>query len=346
MTPTPRHPAAADAARYAHGTLPGPAARVMEAHVETCGACAARVSAEVRRTEAGPALAAVRAGLLAAVARETAAARAAAAPRATPSPGPAHPGPPTPAHPGPPTPARTAGGRFARRRGTSRRVPAESRTRRPGRPRSPYRPRARTPLAALFAALFAVLRPGWWLALVLVPALCLLLGRGAGNPDARVLLVACAPLLPLAGVALAYGPGADPAHEIALASPRGGLRLFLLRAALVCGVSVPVLTAAGALLPRVPEGPGAAAWLLPALALTLVALGAGPVLGQGGAAAAAAAGWGAALLLPGGAGGGWQGLPARIALVTGDPAARTAWLLLAALAALTVLGRRERYHHT
>ncbi|NEA39252.1 hypothetical protein G3I42_08185, partial [Streptomyces sp. SID11385] len=51
------------------------------------------------------------------------------------------------------------------------------------------------------------------------------------------------------------------------------------------------------------------------------------------------------LLLPGGGGGGWQGLPARVALVTGDPAARTAWLLVAALAALTVLTRREHYHH-
>ncbi|MFJ4437170.1 zf-HC2 domain-containing protein [Streptomyces sp. NPDC088923] len=339
MTPAPRHPGAAHAARYAHGTLPEPAASALETHVETCGACAALVSAEVRRTEAGPALAAVRAGLLAAVARETTDARpGAATSREAPSPRAAS----EPAAPAAPPPARTAGGRFARRRGTSHGLSARPRTRRPGRLPAPYRPRLRPP----FAALLAVLRPGWWLALVLVPALCLLLGRGAGNPGARVLLVACAPLLPLAGVALAYGPGADPAHEIALASPRGGLRLFLLRAAVVCAVSVPLLATAGALLPRVPEGPGAAAWLLPALALTLVALGAGPVLGPGGAAAAAAAGWGAALLLPGGGGGGWQGLPARIALVTGEPAARFAWLLVAVLAALAVLTRREHYHRT
>ncbi|WP_037869187.1 zf-HC2 domain-containing protein, partial [Streptomyces sp. SPB074] len=86
MNPAPRHLATAHATHYARGTLPGPAARALEAHVEACGSCAALVSAEVRRTGAGPALAAVRAGLLAAVARETATAPAPSVPHpATPA---------------------------------------------------------------------------------------------------------------------------------------------------------------------------------------------------------------------------------------------------------------------
>ena len=45
--------------------------------------------------------------------------------------------------------------------------------------------------------------------------------------------LALAPLLPMVGVALAYGPTADPAYEIAAATPYSGVRLLALRTAFV-----------------------------------------------------------------------------------------------------------------
>jgi hypothetical protein len=42
-----------------------------------------------------------------------------------------------------------------------------------------------------------------------------------------------APLVPLVGVAVAYGPEADPAHELTATAPYSGLRLVLLRTAAV-----------------------------------------------------------------------------------------------------------------
>lgn len=79
-----------------------------------------------------------------------------------------------------------------------------------------------------------------------------------------------APLLPLAGVAVAYGPEVDPTYEVGLAAPRGSFALLLLRAAAVI-VSTTAMVAIAAL--AVPGLHGsAAAWLLPSLGLTLAAL--------------------------------------------------------------------------
>jgi hypothetical protein len=79
-----------------------------------------------------------------------------------------------------------------------------------------------------------------------------------------------APLLPLAGIAAAYGPGIDPTYEIGLAAPLRSFRLLLLRAAAVLGTATLLAAAASLALPRL--GPGAAAWLLPSLGLTACGL--------------------------------------------------------------------------
>ncbi|HEU5241489.1 MAG TPA: hypothetical protein VFU25_05705, partial [Ornithinibacter sp.] len=79
-----------------------------------------------------------------------------------------------------------------------------------------------------------------------------------------------APMLPVAGVAAAYGRDADPAHEIAVASPYSMLRLMLLRALTVVVATIGLTLLAGLLL--VDEGAAAAAWLLPAAALTTATL--------------------------------------------------------------------------
>ncbi|MFH8370642.1 zf-HC2 domain-containing protein [Streptomyces sp. NPDC018031] len=140
---------------------------------------------------------------------------------------------------------------------------------------------------------------GAWLVAVLVVCVgAVVLAYGAGFDGVRPVLLAVAPLLPLAGVAVSYGPSADPVHEIALAAPSGGLRLLLTRCAAVLAVSLPLLTAASAVAPDRPGVPGPAAWLLPGLALTLSCLALGSYIGCLAAAGILAGGWSLALLAP------------------------------------------------
>lgn len=109
------------------------------------------------------------------------------------------------------------------------------------------------------------LRRAWYLALVIV----VVVGLGAARPDepdTLFTLLVLAPLVPVLGVAMAYGPAADPAHEVHLATPVRGLRLIAIRATTVLVVAV---LAIGLLSLMSPETrPMAAAWLLPSLALT------------------------------------------------------------------------------
>lgn len=92
---------------------------------------------------------------------------------------------------------------------------------------------------------------------------------GRADPAMLVFLVVAA-LLPVGGVAAAYGPGMDPTFEVGLASPMRSSRLLLTRAAAVLGTST-VLTGAAALaLPA--HDWTAAAWLLPSLGLALASL--------------------------------------------------------------------------
>ena len=92
-------------------------------------------------------------------------------------------------------------------------------------------------------------------------------GEGA---DRIVVFLTLAPLLPLAGVALAFGPKVDPTYEVALAAPIDGFRLFLIRAMTVLGGSTLGLLIMSALMPS--GGLQRIAWLLPALATTSLAM--------------------------------------------------------------------------
>lgn len=80
-----------------------------------------------------------------------------------------------------------------------------------------------------------------------------------------------APLVPVGGVAFAYGRFVDPVHEVTLAAPIDSFRLVLLRAATVLAVAMPVGLAAWPLVPA-PAALGVSAWLVPGLALTLATL--------------------------------------------------------------------------
>ncbi|MEV8307973.1 zf-HC2 domain-containing protein [Streptomyces flavidovirens] len=307
------------AARYAAGTVAEADAWSLERHVEVCRRCAQRVSAAVRAGTAGPALTSIREAVLATA---TPAAQPASAASAAPSPTRST------------RPLRSVGGRFGR---------------------------------VVWAA-GPALRGAWVVAVVLVAAGAVGLAYGAGFHGARPLLLALAPLLPLAGVAVSYGRHADPMYEISASTPSGGLRLLLIRTAAVLGVSLPLLTAAGAALPTTTATtatataaattatatahgvPGAAAWLLPGLALTLGALALGSYVGCRTAAAVVGCAWGLAVALP------TLTLPGRSAAVwlTGDlalplaqyfdgPLAQGGWAVAAALCAGVLALRRTSF---
>ncbi|MEW9530488.1 zf-HC2 domain-containing protein [Microbispora sp. NPDC049125] len=170
-----------------------------------------------------------------------------------------------------------------------------------------------------------------WLA-----ALAVTLGFGVAAahlaPGGLLAFLTLAPVLPPAGIALAYGPWADPAHESYAATPMAGAPLLLLRsvAALVTAL---VLT--GLAVPLLPVmTPMSAAWLLPALALTSGALALGTRLPLPVAAAGLAACW--------------VGVVTAVGAATGDrslpfqPGAQVAYGCAAALLALVLYLRR---HH-
>jgi hypothetical protein len=123
--------------------------------------------------------------------------------------------------------------------------------------------------ARLLAATPA-LRGSWLVAVAATLAFAAAAARAYSGPDANLAFLCVAPLLPLAGIAVAYGPAVDPTYEIGLAAPLRGLHLLLLRAATVLGTAAPLAAIASLALPQL--GWGAAGWLLPSLGLTAVSL--------------------------------------------------------------------------
>lgn len=302
------------AGRYAAGSVPETDAWSVEKHVETCGGCAARLSAAVRvRPETGAVLDGVRAGVLAAVAAEGAPAK---------------------------KPVRAAAPHTAAPDG----APAKKPT-----PGAPFRfAGAAARAGRLLWAAGPALRGSWLVALVLVAVGAVALAYGAGAGEAvRPLLLVVAPVLPLAGVGLSYGRHADPMHEITAATPSGGLRLLLTRAAAVLVVSIPALTLAGAALPASAGRPGAAAWLLPGLAMTLAALALGSYVGCRTGATSIAVAWAAAVVLPVLA----ASPPTALAAATGaaryfaGPAAQAGWAAGALVCAALLAVRRRSFDH-
>lgn len=114
-------------------------------------------------------------------------------------------------------------------------------------------------------------------AVLLVGAVPLLTAFATPRAGLTTLLVV-APLAPSLAVALAYREWADPAGELAAATPMAGLRLVALRALAVSLVALPlslvVLLAVDAWLTPVPLRFGLA-WCLPGLALAALVLLAG-----------------------------------------------------------------------
>ncbi|CAL9501430.1 hypothetical protein SUDANB176_03450 [Streptomyces sp. enrichment culture] len=124
------------------------------------------------------------------------------------------------------------------------------------------------------------LRRSWLgaVAAVLVLTLAVTAGYAAGGPP--TFFLALAPLLPLAGVALSYGPALDPTYEVAVVAPMHGFRLLMTRTVAVLAAGLGLNGLATLALPG--YGLRALGWLLPALALTATGLALtarlGPVL--------------------------------------------------------------------
>lgn len=141
-----------------------------------------------------------------------------------------------------------------------------------------------------------------------------------------------APLVPVAGVAFAYGRLVDPAHELTRVSPTSSFRLLLIRSATVVSVAILGALIAWPFVPA-PSSVGVSAWLLPALTLTLTTL----------ALASRFETWLAAAMV----GGGWA-LVMTFAVTRDIEAfgagAQLVHLLLAVTAGTLVVVRRDAYN--
>ncbi|MFE3429410.1 zf-HC2 domain-containing protein [Streptomyces sp. NPDC059171] len=350
------------AARFAAGTAVESDAWSLEKHVEVCGTCAALVSSAVRTApETGPLLAGVRAAVLERVAAEGLPERAAAEGRRAVG---------SPAYAGGPEGPAYADAAAAAGAAVSPTAHLNT-TASPGTAASPsagagseaavgvaagathstaagttgVSPRL-SPVARILWAAGPALRGAWAVALAVVALGAVALSYGAGlGASVRLLLLVTAPVLPLAGVALSYGRHADPLYEVVTGTPSGGLRLLLVRAAAVLGVSVPSLTLAGAVLPPAAGGPGAAAWLLPGLALTLAALVLGSFVGSRRGAAAAGGAWALFVVAPAADGPAGAALMAGAAPYFSGPAVQSGWAAGALVCGLLLAARRRSFDH-
>jgi hypothetical protein len=152
-----------------------------------------------------------------------------------------------------------------------------------------------SPRVARLLSATPALRVSWLSAVALTLAFSVASAYGGHGERAMLLFLLVAPLLPLAGVAAAFSPALDPAGELTMASPSGGFPLLLLRTVAVL-VSTTVLAGLAAL--ALPQFDGlAAAWLLPALGLSVASLALATVAPPLPAAGVVATAWVGGVLL-------------------------------------------------
>lgn len=140
-------------------------------------------------------------------------------------------------------------------------------------------------LGRLLAATPA-LRASWIAAVGVV--LGLAVGTAYLSPRNVLLFLVVAPLVALAGVASCYG-AVDVTGELGLSLPFPTTRLLLLRALVVFSVCLVLASLAGVFLPG--AGWAVAAWVLPAIAVVLVAAALSSIVDPTVAAVSTAAGW-------------------------------------------------------
>jgi hypothetical protein len=140
-----------------------------------------------------------------------------------------------------------------------------------------------------------------------------------------------APMVPVLGVAAAYGSAQDPLESLVVTAPYGRSRLILVRTVAVLVSVLPVTAAFGFLLP----GPTwlAAAWLGPALTLVPVLLAVSSFVGPRTGGALVAIGWCGVVLLS------VRELPATWPVAASQ---QLVYLALAAVSGLVLLVRSRR----
>ena len=151
--------------------------------------------------------------------------------------------------------------------------------------------RVRADTAKLLATTPA-LRLAWLVAVVFVAAFAVASARV--ERDGPWLLLVIAPLLPVAGVATAYGPALDPTYEIGVAAPMSGLRLMLLRTLAVLATTMPLLVLAALVVPG--GGWAVFGWVLPSFALVAITLALSTAIPPERAGAVVVVGWLVALV--------------------------------------------------
>ncbi|MEX0700243.1 MAG: zf-HC2 domain-containing protein [Acidimicrobiia bacterium] len=175
------------------------------------------------------------------------------------------------------------------------------------------------------------LRPSWLGATTFVLLFAAFAAQVAVGRSGMDLFLAVAPLIPVAGVAFAYGQMVDPAHEITIAAPLDGFRLLLIRSAAVTAASTVISLGVDVLVPS----PGiTAVWLLPALALTLSSLAVGTRLPMWMAASGVAGGWVLLLIITGA-----RSMPTAAF----QPAARVYFVAVMAVAGIVLARRHDLY---
>ena len=176
-----------------------------------------------------------------------------------------------------------------------------------------------------------------WLAGVMITVLLAVLVSHLAAGGNAALFMIVAPLLPVAGIAVAFGPGVDPTYELLVAAPVRNFDVLVARAVAVLATTVPITAVASAALPV--AGWEAVAWLLPALALTALTVAAGSWVVP----------WKAAVVLGGLWVGpaavyavGWRPDPAVLDAV-GGPAGQLGMLAVLVGSALLVMVRRTTF---
>lgn len=175
------------------------------------------------------------------------------------------------------------------------------------------------------------LTASWLLAVAFALGFAVAAAYGGGN--GFVVFLTVAPLVPLAGVFAAYGPGIDPTYEIGVAAPMRSFRLLLIRAVAVIAVSCSLAATAALALPQLDWR--AAAWLIPALGLSSVALAASSRWSARWAFGTVAAGWISAVMI--------TQLVSPVPLLAFRAAGQLAIAAIGAVAVLVVFRRRESF---
>ncbi|MGX9890241.1 zf-HC2 domain-containing protein [Streptomyces sp. NPDC002276] len=134
-----------------------------------------------------------------------------------------------------------------------------------------------------------VLRRSWLGAVAALLVMTVLVTNALKTAQSPTLFLGLAPLLPLAGVALSYGPQFDPTYEMTVVAPLHGFRLLMIRTVAVLATGLGLNLLASLALPA--YGLAALGWLLPALALTATGLALTPRLGPVLAPSLVGGGW-------------------------------------------------------